>query len=108
MRMAALSVSTEPSGSNNVGIWHSGLTRCNSSRPGPGSHDAASMLRKGSPSSVSAASTAAEPEPLVPKSAYVAAMRSTSVRHVREAALDLLGRNVSHVRADGPHVPDSA
>jgi hypothetical protein len=66
MRIAALSVITEPSGSTSVGICASGFTPVSSSRPGPGSHDAASTMRNGMFARTSAASTAAAPEPWLP------------------------------------------
>jgi hypothetical protein len=66
IRIAALSVSTLPSGSCSVGICLSGLTRASSSIPDAGSHDAAFTIRNSTPIISSAASIAAEPEPFAP------------------------------------------
>ena len=64
--MAALSVSTAPSGATSVGTCCSGLTARNWSRAESGSHVAASTMRCGSWPSTSAASTAADPDPVAP------------------------------------------
>ena len=122
MSIAALSVITEPSGSTSVGICASGFTRFNSSRPGPGSHDAASTMRKGCRRASSAASAAAEPGSLaarIPACQSRRAVQGTDcasgaasddvgplLHHLRHAAVDLLGRHVLDVRGDGPHVAE--
>src|SRR5664279_2269954 len=109
IRMAALSVSAEPSGSTRVGIWHSGLMRASSSCPGPGSHDAASMHVNSAAASVSAASAAAEPDPLVPNSVYMCPPGSLAAGRVRqclEAAVHFLGWNILDVRGERPHVAE--
>src|SRR5690242_13918578 len=103
VRIAALSVITLPSGSASVGICASGFTRCNSSSPGPGSHDAASTMRNGMFAIVSAASTEADPEPLLPYSVYTL---STALMQLRHAPLDLFRRHVLDVRGDRPDVTE--
>src|SRR5947207_10167735 len=71
MRMAALSVSTVPSGRRSVGICFSGLMRSSSPIAESGSHDDARTRRNGTPVRSSAASTAADPDPWLPYRLYM-------------------------------------
>ena len=69
--MAALSLSTLPSGSCSVGICFSGLARASSASASFCSHDAVSTMRYAAPVISSAHSTDAEPEPSNPNRVYM-------------------------------------
>src|SRR3954452_24507829 len=110
MRIAALSESAVPSSSTSVGICPSGLAVSSAAYASFCAHDAVSTMSNGWRATMSAASTHADPDPVLPYSVYIERSgfieRDSSWHPLRHPALRFLDRYVLAMRGDRPYVAE--